>query len=359
MLYCYFCHPATRNRYILLWEKEYSLREFSEKNGHFYIGSLFNMACVRDLPGHEKFASTLANEFNIMSGEFELSMEKIWKGPYKYDFTYADILLQFAQDHNIKVKWTHLIWHDSLPVWDGFEDMPNAEIENAFHKYVDTVMHHCKAYFPGVVYDYNVVNEVINPDGENSLRPTIFLEKLGPDFVKKAFIWAHHADSTARLYICEYDILGNENDNLVKRDYMVQLVTDLINDGVHIDGVAEQAHLTTEYMVNPDYHTPQDMQFWSESIDIFASHGLNFQIPEMTIQINNDKKGLNSERFQRQAQIVKEIMDLLLTKPNVDALIFWGLTDGHNYYGPDEFPLLFDENFVPKPCYFSVYEALQ
>lgn len=340
-------------------EKAHTLRELSETNGQFYIGSLFNTAYARDKPGHEKFASTIANEFNLISGEFELSMEEIWIGPYEYDFFYADYLMQFAQDHNMKVKWTHLIWHGGLPTWDGFEDMPNAEFENAVHAYVDTVMHHCKTYFPGVVFDYNVVNEVINPDDENSLRPSIFLEKLGPDFVKKAFTWAHEADSTARLYICEYDMLGNPTDNLQKRDYMIQLVTGLINDGVHIDGVAEQAHLTTPYMANPDYYSPIDLQYWSESIDLFANLGLRFELSEVDVPINSDKKGINNERLQKQAEIIKSIFELLLTKNNIDAVVFWGLTDSHNWYGSDEFPHLFDENYVPKPVYFSVYETLQ
>lgn len=340
-------------------EKEYTLRELAELNGHFYIGSLFSTAYARDLPGHEKFSKTISDEFNMISGEFELSMEEIWKGPYEYDFTYADYLMQFAQDHNMKVKWTHLIWHDGLPVWDGLEDMADTEFENAVHKYIDTVMHHCKTYFPGVVYDYNVVNEVINPEDENSLRPSIFLEKLGPDFVKKAFTWAHDADPDAKLYICEYDILGNENDNLTKRDYMVQLVTELINEGIHIDGVAEQAHLTTPYMANPDYYSPLELEFWSESIDLFDNLGLDFQLSEVDIPINDDNKGIDNERLQKQAQIIKDIFELLLTKDNIDAVIFWGLTDRYNWYGPNEFPHLFDENYVPKPVYFSVYETLQ
>lgn len=340
-------------------EKEHTLRELAETNGHFYIGSLFNTANARDLLGHETFSSTLSSEFNIISPEWEGTMETIWTGPYTYDFTYTDVFLNFAKDHNMKVKWTHLIWHGALPEsWDP-ASLSNAEFENAVHAYVDTIIHHCKTYFPGVVFDYNVVNEVINPDGENSLRPSIFLEKIGPDFVKKVFTWAHDADTSARLYICDYDILGNPTDNTTKRNYMLQLVTELQNEGVHIDGVAEQAHLTTEYMKNPDYYSPVDLEFWSESIDMFANLGLRFEISEMDVVINDDKKGINNERLQRQAQLVKDIFELLLTKSNIDAVIFWGLTDKYNWYGAHEYPHLFDENYVPKPSYFSVYDALQ
>lgn len=340
-------------------KKDYTLRELSETNNLFLIGSLFNYKYAYDSPDHDKFYKTLSDEFNIISGEFELSMEEIWTDKNTYNFKYADSLLSYAKQHNMKVKWTHLLWHGALPSWSGFEDMPSSEFEIAIHSYIDTVMHHCKTYYPGIVFDYNVVNEVIDPDDNTLFRQTIFLEKLGDDFVEKAFTWAHDADPDAKLYICDYDFLGNPVDNQVKQDHMYQLVSALVSKGIHIDGVAEQAHLNTEYIDNIDYYTPQDMDYWSETMDKYANLGLKFEISEMTIAINEDHKGINNEKLERQAEITKEIFELLKTKSYVEAVLFWGLTDAHTYLGSNEAPVLFDDNYVPKPMYFSVYNALK
>ncbi len=340
-------------------QKEFTLRQLSENNNQPLIGSLFNYKYVFDTPDHEKFSKTLSDEFNLISGEFELSMEEIWMGQNEYNFKYADALLEYAKNNGMKVKWTHLLWHGALPTWSGFEDMSNSEFETAVHNYIDTVMHHCKTYYPDVVFDYNVVNEVIDPDDENLFRQTIFLEKMGNNFVEKAFIWAHNADPDAKLYICEYDFLGNSTDNQAKQDHLYQLVSGLVNKGIHIDGVAEQAHLNTEYIDNIDFYTPQDMTYWSETMDKYAALGLKFEISEMTIEINNDGTGITDEKLQRQAEITTEIMELIKTKPYVEAMLFWGLTDAHTYLGSKEAPVLFDKYYVTKPMYYSVYNALK
>ena len=340
-------------------QKEFTLRQLSENNNRFLIGSLFNYKYAFDIPDHEKFSKTLSDEFNIISGEWELEAESIWIGPDTYNFKYVDRLLGFAKDNNMQVKWTHLLWHGALPGWAGFESLSTIEFETAVHNYIDTVMHHCKTYYPGVVHDFNVVNEVIDPDDETLFRQTIFLEKMGDGFVEKAFTWSHNADPEAKLYICEYDFLGNSTDNQAKQDHMYQLVSGLVNKGIHIDGVAEQAHLNTEYIDNIDFYTPQDMTYWSETMDKYAALGLKFEISEMTIAINEDHKGITNEKLGRQAEITTEIIEFLKTKPYVEAVLFWGLTDAHTYLGTNEAPVLFDEYYVTKPMYYSVYNALK
>lgn len=340
-------------------QKEFTLRQLAESNNGPLIGSLFNYKYVFDSPDHQKFSKTLSDEFNIISGEFELSMEEIWTDRNTYNFKYADSLLSYAEKHNMKVKWTHLLWHGALPTWSEFKDLSSTEFEIAVHGYIDTVMHHCKTYYPGVVHDFNVVNEVIDPDDETLYRQTIFLEKMGNDFVEKAFTWAHNADPDAKLYICEYDFLGNLTDNQVKQEHMYQLVSDLVNKGIYIDGIAEQAHLNTEFINNIDFYTYQDMVFWSETMDKYAALGLKFELSEMTIEINNNGTGITNEKLQRQTEIISEIFELIKTKPYVEAVLFWGVTDAHTYLGSSEAPVLFDKYYVPKPMYYSVYNALK
>jgi endo-1,4-beta-xylanase len=57
-----------------------------------------------------------------------------------------------------------------------------------------------------------VVNEALNEDG--TLRPTIWLNALGPGYIADAFRWAHQADPHARLYYNDYNLesIGPKSD---------------------------------------------------------------------------------------------------------------------------------------------------
>jgi len=338
-------------------EKEHTLRELSEMNGLFYIGTGYLNNIAENYIDKEKYKNVIGEEFNYLQCEWDMSMEAVWTSRYEYNFEWCDNVADFAIAHNMKLRGAHLIWHGALPEWD-IAALSNEEFEIAVKEYMNTLMTHFKTKYPGLITEWNVVNEVIDHDGtvnggETRFRPSIFLDKMGPDFVKKAFTWAYEIDSTAKLYICDYDFLGNENDNKGKADLLYNLVTELLNENVPIHGVAEQMHLDTD----PEMGN-QDMNYYSSTMDRFGNLGLDFQITECTISIKNGV-GSFDERLQEQADILSDVINLCKTKPYFTGFSFWGFVDTHSHLSADEYPLPFDENYVPKPCYFSVYDALQ
>jgi len=58
----------------------------------------------------------------------------------------------------------------------------------------------------------DVVNEAVNDDG--SLRNSIWLRGIGPDYLDLAFRWAHEANPQARLFYNDYggEGLGPKSD---------------------------------------------------------------------------------------------------------------------------------------------------
>jgi GH35 family endo-1,4-beta-xylanase len=83
-------------------------------------------------------------------------------------------------------------------------------------------------------------------------------------------------------------------------------------------------------------------------------------IGEMDVQIK-DLPGDLPKRFQVQRQVYHDIIAACLKEPGFIAFTFWGFTDAHSwidtFFGADD-PLLFDENYQPKPAYWGVMEAL-
>ena len=65
----------------------------------------------------------------------------------------------------------------------------------------------------------------------------MWLKIIGPEFIEKAFEFAHAADPDALLFYNDY----NES-NPVKRDKIYQLVKNLKEKGAPIHGVGLQAH---------------------------------------------------------------------------------------------------------------------
>jgi endo-1,4-beta-xylanase len=337
--------------------KEGTLREVVEQNNLFYIGSIYLNNTAVYGSDKENYKKVLGEEFNYLQCEWDMSMEAVWTGRYEYNFKWCDNAADFAIANNMKLRGAHLIWHGALPEWD-IEALSNVEFEIAVKEYIDTLMTHFKTKYPGLITEWNVVNEVLDHDGilnsgETRFRPSIFLDKMGTDYVKKAFTWAHEADPTAKLYICDYDFLGNETDNKKKADLLFELVNELISNNASIHGVAEQCHIDTD--PNMGYH---DMSYYSTTMDRFGNLGLDFQITECTIAIKNGVGNLD-KRLKEQADILNNLIKLCKTKSYFTGFSFWGFVDTHTYLNKNEFPVLFDKNYNPKPSYFSTYNALK
>jgi endo-1,4-beta-xylanase len=337
--------------------KEGTLRDAAEQNDLFYIGSAYLNNVAVNASDNEDYKKVLGEEFNYLQCEWDMSMEAVWTGRHEYNFEWCDNAADFAVAHDMKLRGAHLIWHGALPEWD-IEALSNAEFEIAVKEYIDTLMTHFMVKYPGLITEWNVVNEVIDHDGivnsgETRFRSSVFLDKMGTDFVKKAFTWAHETDPNAKLYICEYDFLGNETDNKGKADLLFNFVNELLTDNVPIHGVAEQCHLDTD----PEMGN-QDLAYYSTTMDRFGNLGLDFQITECTIAIKNGDGNLDT-RLQEQADILSDIINLCKTKSYFTGFSFWGFVDTHSYLDENEYPLLFDKNYQPKESYFSTYNALK
>ena len=304
-------------------------------------GKLVGTAVPSNLLGDARYRGVLGRHFNYVTAEYEMKWDAIERTRGSNDFSAGDAIVSYGQANGMQIKGHALIWHGSIPAWVGA--LSAADLRLAFENHIRSVAEH----YRGRVRAWDVVNEAIAVDG-SGLRDTLFRQKLGDQYIAEAFRLARQADPQALLFYNDY---GGEGLNQ-KSDRIYDLVQGLRAQGVPIDGVGLQMHITAS---NP----PSDASI-AANMSRLASLGLSVNISEMDVRIR-DLPGTLQSRLEIQKTAYHSIVGLCVAEPRCDGVTFWGFTDAHSWidaqFGADD-PLLFDEQYAAKPAFYGVLDAL-
>lgn len=305
----------------------------------FYIGAAVDLLpLIQD----QEYAEVLAREFNMVVAENVMKFGAFRPGPNSFSFGPADYLVEFAEKHDMAVRGHTLVWHDSVPRW--LEQVQSRdEFIAILEEHISTVVDRYK----GRIVAWDVVNEAVEGDG--SLRQSIFLERLGPEYIEMAFRAAHTADPEALLFYNDYSAEGLN----AKSDAIYELMADLLERGVPVHGVGLQMHIGTEPGMRPSTDE------LAENIRRLNELGLTVHITEMDVRL---KGGVAEDKLAEQAQVYREVLEVCLAAEACTALVMWGFTDVYSWvpgyflgYGK---ALPFNELLEPKPAYHALLKTL-
>jgi endo-1,4-beta-xylanase len=285
-----------------------------------------------------RYSGTVAREFNYVTAEYEMKWGSIEATRGNNEFFAGDAIVSFARGQGMDVKGHALIWHQSLPSW--VSGLSASDLRAAVAAHIAAVAGH----FRGRVDAWDVVNEAVSDDGPG-LRDTVFSLKLGDGYIAEAFRLARAADPGALLFYNDY---GGEGAG-AKSDRIYELVRSLIADGVPIDGVGLQMHVSAN-------GRPSDGAI-AANMGRLAGLGLRVHISEMDVKVNG-VSGSAEQRLEAQKLAYRSIVALCVAEPRCEAVTFWGVSDAHTWISGDT-PLLFDAQYVPKPAYAGVLDALR
>lgn len=334
----FFANPVTATQSEI---PATSLRSLASQQG-FFIGSA---AASNPLQKDAQYREVLAREFNALTTENEVKFSIIHPDRDRYDFTRPDALVNFAKEHHMIVRGHTIVWFHSLPRWLTETKFTRDELKEILRDHIQTLVGH----YRGLIDHWDVVNEPLEADG--SLRDTIWMRVIGPDYIDLAFRWVHEADPDARLYLTDYGEGLNS-----KGDGFYALAKQLKERGVPIDGVGFQAHV--------GFLSADDPKEVAENMKRLNEAGLEVVFTELDIPINIDLfTGSVEQQLDQQAELYQYFLQICLEAPNCNTFNMWGFTDRYtwlkSFLGTVKAPLIFDEDYQPKPAYHALIEELQ
>ncbi|MEO6522916.1 MAG: endo-1,4-beta-xylanase [Mucilaginibacter sp.] len=311
----------------------------------FPFGAAVNISLLKN---NTAYRALVIKEYNSLTAESVMKTAALHPAQNTYDFTDADYLCDFAKTNGKRVHGHTLIWYKSLPAWITNFQGDAAAWENLLKTHIQTIV----AHFKGKVVSWDVVNEAFEDDG--TLRNSIWLQKLGPDYIARCYTYAHEADPDALLFYNDY---GHEYGP-TKRAAILSMVNGLVSRGIPINGIGMQMH--TRYNLGDSN--------WATAINACAATGLKVHISELDIAMNpnNDQTltytaALSEAQTQKYKLIVQDYN--AIPKAQQFGITTWNVSDADswipgNYNRPD-WPLPFDFNYARKPCYQGILDGVK
>jgi GH35 family endo-1,4-beta-xylanase len=283
-------------------------------------------------PTETVYRQTLLREFSWVTPENELKWVTTEPRQNSFDFSLPDQMVGFARANGLRVHGHTLVWYYQLPAWLSGGSWTRAQLLAILENHIKTEV----AHYAGRVSSWDVVNEAFNSDG--TYRHNIFYDKIGADYIRYAFSWAHQADPAAKLYYNDY---GIEVVN-AKSTAVYNMVRTLRSQGAPIDGVGIQAHLSTRSVIDSHAVESNMQRFGALPVDVVIS--------EMDVGWPSD--------LIAQANVYRSIATACELVSACKRFSTWGFSDLYTWLGSAARPLLFDTLFNTKPAYDVVRDTL-
>ena len=305
-------------------------------------------------------ADLILRQFNSLTPENAMKMGPIHPFENQYSWEGADSIAAFAKRNNFKMRGHTLCWHNQTPRWLFFDSSTNQQVTKEvllqrLKDHITTVV----TRYKGVIFAWDVVNEVISDKPDEFYRPSLWYQICGEEFIAKAFQWAHEADPKALLFYNDYNEINPE-----KRQKIIKMVKDLQAKGIPIHGIGLQAH----WAINEPSKEQLD-----QTLKDFSAVGLPLQITELDISVYpkehnaRERKAsdydtvFSAEKESKQIEVYKNCFELFKKyKKSITSVTFWNISDRSSWLdnfpvrGRKDYPLLFDAQLKPKKVYWEV-----
>jgi len=382
---------------------------------HFLVGVAINRTIAtgtsvradnvnRNMEQINKDTALVRAQFNQIVPENDLKWALIHPraGADGYNFAPADAFVNFGLSNNMYLVGHTLVWHGQTPNWvfqgtnlppgvtnaasltpaattnvagtnapggrfgrspgggfnrGGFTG-PRASREELLQRMRDHI-HTVVGRYKGKIKVWDVVNEALSDGGTNVLRTSLWTEIIGPDFIAKAFEYAHEADPDAILRYNDYSL-----ENPAKRRKLITLIKSLQEQHVPVMAIGSQTHVSVS---SPSFEEEDKALTEMETLGLpihiteldvnSAQGGQRSTSGDVAANATTTQGGLVDDANRKLATAYEGLFKAFLKhEKSVKVVTFWGVNDGVSWRANGK-PLLFDANGQPKPAFDAVIRA--
>lgn len=317
-----------------------------------------------------KYGQVLAQNFSMITPEFDFKFQAIHPQPGLYAFAEADALVEFARKNNIRIHGHTLVWHEALPpwVWSLYKSGQYAQLKTALMDHIATVV----GRYKGVIKEWDTLNEIFSNDSEdpegfrsNSEEEdnvSVWYKAFGKQIYIDALRKVKSIDPTCENWINDFGIDQAESDDKVSAMIKFINYANGLGYGHLIDGIGFQSH---NYDPDEDPSDAAEMKHAMKRI-INEAH-VKVRISELDVNGASENPTLFSDKLE------------VCLKLGAQCASFgmWGFTDKFssmaspadgstldNYTSPTwsadlADALIFDETYISKNSYGLLRDVLK
>lgn len=310
----------------------------------------------------EEYEQVIVDNFNSLTCENEMKPDslldkKASQADLENTYLHAAVhfdncmpAIEFATEHDMKIRFHTLVWHSQTPKWFFTEDYTEdgelvgretmlARMEN----YIADVLGYFQENYPGLIYAVDVVNEAfdVGNGDENGIRmkDNLWYDTVGDDFYYQAFVFARrYASEDMKLFYNDYGCM-----------FKTKLILERLKQAKEeklIDGIGMQSHLSVS----------DDIRFtFMLAAKEFCQEGYEVQATELDIGVKESSKAAFRTQGSKYKSFFRVMENLQEEGWPITNVTVWGLNDALSWR-KDEFALMFDADMEPKPAYLGAMQ---
>ncbi len=312
----------------------------------------------------------LIDEYSTLTAEYEMKWDQVQLNKETYFFDNCDSIYEFAIENNKTIRGHTLVWRTNVPSF--IYDI--AYSNNSNEEKMEEVLQLIKEYYvtmnqryPGAINVWDIANEVIEDYNDYIYRyDNIYYQMFNyndevfEEFIAKVFIMVKEISPNVSRYYNDYFLITDP----IKRNKVITFINNINKLGADVQGVGMQSHITTSVTKQQIDDAIKDFRdndllisFTELDISIYEDDSI---APTLPMSFNSNSLKLEdyddklSKTYNHVFSAARENSDI------VENITFWGIADIESWLVKDfynyrtDFPLLFDDYYMKKKCYYIV-----
>ncbi len=315
--------------------------QLEQTGHHFRFGTCVSHTWLeRDNETAERYRQFIARHFNTVVGESSMKWAYTERERGIHDFTWADQLVEFAEQNNLAIRGHVLFWTKIRYKSEWVKELEGPELQAAMENHLRQILPRYK----GQLIAWDGINEMITAN--------FFEERVGKHIRPHIYRLAHEIDPDTPLFTNEYSILCNDKGS----DAYISMLKEFVDAGVPVAGIGIQEHAAEriadvapvgEQMERLSQFRLTPHGIWTR-LDRLAEFGLPIHLTEISFRAEDE---------QKRAEAVDKFFRVAFAHPAVDTIMLWGFWQRAHWLGRPA--VLFDADFNPLPAGEALLNLLE